>query len=90
MITDRKKDMIVNDKGDNVAPQKIEGMLTLQPEIAQAMVSWDKRPYVVGLIVPDAEWALEWARANDEKFDLAQLQQLPALPQRSERRRGAG
>lgn len=79
VITDRKKDMIVNDKGDNVAPQKIEGMLTLQPEIAQAMVSGDKRPYVVGLIVPDPEWALEWARANDEKFDFHQLQNLPAF-----------
>ena len=78
-ITDRKKDMIVNDKGDNIAPQKVEGMLTLQPEIAQAMVSGDKRPYVVGLIVPDAEWALEWARANGEKFDLKALQQLPAF-----------
>ena len=51
VITDRKKDMIVNDKGDNVAPQKVEGMLTLQPEIAQAMVSGDKRPYLVGLVV---------------------------------------
>jgi long-chain acyl-CoA synthetase len=71
--------MIVNDKGDNVAPQKIEGMLTLQPEIGQAMVSGDKRPYVVGLIVPEAEWALEWARANDEKFDLSELQELPAF-----------
>ncbi len=81
VITDRKKDMIVNDKGDNVAPQKIEGMLTLQPEIAQAMVSGDKRPYIVGLIVPDAEWALEWARANDEKFDLKALQDLPAFKQ---------
>ena len=81
VITDRKKDMIVNDKGDNVAPQKIEGMMTLQPEIAQAMVSGDKRPYVVGLIVPDAEWALEWARANDEKFDMAALQDLPAFKQ---------
>ncbi|MEP1422826.1 MAG: long-chain fatty acid--CoA ligase [Erythrobacter sp.] len=78
-ITDRKKDMIVNDKGDNVAPQKVEGMMTLQPEIAQAMVSGDNRPYVVGLIVPDAEWALEWARANDEKFDLKALQDLPAF-----------
>jgi len=78
-ITDRKKDMIVNDKGDNVAPQKIEGMLTLQPEIAQTMVSGDKRPYVVGLIVPDAEWALEWAQANDEHFDMAALQDLPAF-----------
>lgn len=81
VITDRKKDMIVNDKGDNVAPQKIEGMLTLQPEIAQAMVSGDNRPYVVGLIVPDAEWALEWARANDEKYDLKALQDLPAFKQ---------
>lgn len=79
VITDRKKDMIVNDKGDNVAPQKIEGMLTLQPEIAQAMVSGDKRPYIVALVVPDAEWALEWAKANDEKFDLKTLQQLPAF-----------
>ncbi len=79
VITDRKKDMIVNDKGDNVAPQKVEGMLTLQPEIAQAMVSGDKRPYLVGLIVPDAEWALEWAKANDIKFDLKDLQDLPAF-----------
>ena len=78
-ITDRKKDMIVNDKGDNISPQKVEGMLTLQPEIAQAMVSGDKRPYVVGLIVPDAEWALDWARANGEKFDIAALQELPAF-----------
>ena len=79
VITDRKKDMIVNDKGDNIAPQKVEGMLTLQPEIAQAMVTGDKRPYVAGLIVPDAEWALEWARANGEKFDLKALQELPAF-----------
>ncbi|MCT2557908.1 long-chain fatty acid--CoA ligase [Tsuneonella sp. YG55] len=79
VITDRKKDMIVNDKGDNVAPQKVEGMLTLQPEIAQAMVSGDKRPYLVGLIVPDAEWALEWAKANDIRFDLKELQDLPAF-----------
>jgi len=79
VITDRKRDMIVNDKGDNISPQKVEGMLTLQPEIAQAMVTGDKRPYVVGLIVPDAEWALAWARAEDEKFDLARLQDLPAF-----------
>jgi long-chain acyl-CoA synthetase len=78
VITDRKKDIIVNDKGDNIAPQKLEGMLTLQPEIAQALVSGDKRPYVVALIVPDAEWTFDWAHANDEHFDMAALQQLPA------------
>jgi long-chain acyl-CoA synthetase len=59
VITDRKKDLIVNDKGDNVAPQRVEGMLTLQPEIAQAMVYGDRRPYLVGLLVPDPELAGE-------------------------------
>ena len=77
VITDRKKDMIVNDKGDNVSPQKIESMLTLRPEIGQAMVSGDRRPYLVGLIVPDAEWAAEWAKANGQPRELATLQQLP-------------
>ncbi|MFN5643581.1 MAG: AMP-dependent synthetase/ligase [Sphingomonadales bacterium] len=76
-ITDRKKDIIVNDKGDNVAPQRVEGMLTLQPEILQAMVSGDKRPYIVGLIVPDPEWALEWAREQNVKYDFAALQDNP-------------
>ena len=59
-ITDRKKDLIINDKGENVAPQKVEGMLTLQPEIGQAMIAGDRRPYMVALIVPDAEWTAEW------------------------------
>ncbi|MDO6416679.1 AMP-dependent synthetase/ligase [Sphingomonas sp. BIUV-7] len=63
-ITDRKKDLIVNDKGDNVAPQRIEGMLTLEPEIGQAMVAGDRRPHLVGLIEPDVQWMLEWAAAN--------------------------
>jgi long-chain acyl-CoA synthetase len=57
VITDRKKDLIVNDKGDNVSPQRIEGMLTLQSEIAQAMVYGDRRPHLVALIVPDPEIA---------------------------------
>ncbi len=59
VITDRKKDLIINDKGDNVAPQRVEGMLTLQPEIAQAMVYGDRRPHLVALLVPEAEIADE-------------------------------
>jgi len=57
VITDRKKDLIVNDKGDNVSPQRVEGMLTLQSEIAQAMVYGDRRPYLVAVLVPEAEFA---------------------------------
>ncbi|HEY0112377.1 MAG TPA: long-chain fatty acid--CoA ligase [Allosphingosinicella sp.] len=71
VITDRKKDLIVNDKGDNVSPQKLEGMLTLQPEILQAMVVGDRRPYIVGLIVPDLEWTEEWAKAAGKAADAA-------------------
>ena len=76
-ITDRKKDMIVNDKGDNVAPQRIEGMLTLQPEIAQAMVFGDRKPHLVALIVPDAEWMADWCKAQGKKFDCSELPDLP-------------
>ena len=77
VITDRKKDIIVNDKGDNVAPQRVEGMLTLQDEIAQAMVYGDKRPYLVGLVVPDPEWALAWARDKGMPPDLHKLCREP-------------
>ena len=65
-ITDRKKDLIINDKGDNVAPQKVEGMLTLQPEIGQAMIAGDRRPYMVALLVPDAEWSAEWRATHPD------------------------
>lgn len=76
-ITDRKKDLIVNDKGDNVAPQRVEGMLTLETEILQAMVVGDKRPYLVGLIVPDPDWAREWAAENGLPNDDIALRENP-------------
>ena len=77
VITDRKKDLIVNDKGDNVSPQKVEGMLTLQQEIVQAMVMGDKRPYLVGLIVPDPEWTATWCAANHRKCEFHDLAHDP-------------
>ncbi|WP_267435412.1 AMP-dependent synthetase/ligase [Sphingomonas sp. GM_Shp_1] len=72
-ITDRKKDLIINDKGENVAPQKVEGMLTLQPEIGQAMIAGDRRPYMVALIVPDAEWTAEWCARSGTGCNRAAL-----------------
>jgi long-chain acyl-CoA synthetase len=77
VITDRKKDIIVNDKGDNVAPQKLEGMLTLEPEIVQAMVTGDKRPYIVGLIVPDPEWTADWCAGHGRKCEFHELAHDP-------------
>ena len=72
-ITDRKKDIIVNDKGENVAPQKVEGMLTLQPEIAQAMIFGDRRPYMVAVLVPDPEWTQEWCAKGGASCDFKRL-----------------
>lgn len=72
-ITDRKKDILVNDKGENVAPQKVEGMLTLQPEIAQAMLFGDRRPYMVAVIVPDPEWTQEWCAQGGDACDFKRL-----------------
>ena len=77
MITDRKKDIIVNDKGDNVSPQKVEGMLTLQNEIAQVMVHGDRRPHLVALVVPDAEWMKEWGSAKGKPTTLDALRDDP-------------
>ncbi|MCW3847997.1 AMP-dependent synthetase/ligase [Sphingomonas sp. LB-2] len=76
-ITDRKKDIIVNDKGDNVAPQKVEGMLTLQPEIVQAMIAGDKKPYMTAVLVPDSEWTAEWCARNGSKCDFKELAHDP-------------
>ena len=59
LITDRKKDIIVNSGGDNISPQRVENILTLEPEIIQAMVYGDKHPHLVAVIVPDPEWSKE-------------------------------
>ena len=72
-ITDRKKDIIVNSGGDNLAPQRVEGVLLLQQEIGQAIVYGDRRPHLVALIVPDAEFARSFARERGCRSDLAGL-----------------
>ena len=76
-ITDRKKDLIINDKGDNVAPQKVEGMLTLQPEILQAMIAGDRRPHMVAVLVPDPEWTQEFCARSGDSCDFAKLRDNP-------------
>jgi long-chain acyl-CoA synthetase len=72
-ITDRKRDIIVNSGGDNISPQRVEGFLALQPEIAQAMVYGDRRPHLVALLVPDADHARAWAQKHGKRTQLAAL-----------------
>jgi len=75
-ITDRKRDFIKNSGGDMIAPAKIEGALTLQPEIAQAMVFGDRRPHLVAILVPDPDFAAQVAGRSKE---LATLTDHPEL-----------
>ncbi len=76
-ITDRKRDFIKNSGGDMISPARVEGALTLMPEIAQAMVFGDQRPYLVAVIVPDPEFAAGYAAAGAS--DLAAFAQDPGL-----------
>ena len=54
-ITGRKKDIIVNSGGENIAPGRVEALLAIEPEIEQAMVDGDHRPWLAGVIVPSDE-----------------------------------
>ncbi len=73
LITDRKRDFIKNSGGEMVSPARVEGYLTLEPEIAQAMVFGDRRPYLVAILVPDPEFVAEFSGANGTPADLAEL-----------------
>ena len=75
IITDRKKDIIVNSGGDNLAPQRIEGIICMEPEIAQAMVYGDNHPHIVALLVPDDEWLKSWAEESGQSPHLADVAQ---------------
>ncbi|CAM3628715.1 AMP-dependent synthetase/ligase [Thalassospira profundimaris] len=73
MITDRKKDIIVNSGGDNISPQRIEGLMTLETEISQAMVYGDDKPYLVAVVWPDEDFMREFARDNGLSNDIEVL-----------------
>ena len=54
-ITDRKKDIIINAYGKNIAPQPIEAILKRSPYIATAVLIGDRRKFLSAVIVPNFE-----------------------------------
>src|SRR5438477_6412231 len=54
-ITDRKKDIIINAYGKNIAPQPLEAMLKSSPYIGTPVLIGDRRKFLVALIVPNFE-----------------------------------
>jgi len=73
IITDRKKDIIVNAGGDNISPSRIEAKLDIEAEISQSMLYGDYKNYLVSIIVPNKEYALNWAKDNNKNQNLSQL-----------------
>ncbi len=58
-IVDRIKDLMKTSNGKYIAPQTIEIPLQSHPEILQAMVIAEGKPYVSAVIVPDFETLIE-------------------------------
>ena len=60
-ITDRKKEIIVNAYGKNVAPAPIENRLKASRFVNQVVVIGDRRKFLSALIVPDLDALEVWA-----------------------------
>ena len=79
-IVDRKKEIIINAAGKNMSPANIEAAVkTASPLIGQAVAIGDRRPYNTALIVLDADFAPQWAKAQG--IDAASLEDLAEEPQ---------
>src|SRR5436309_1653902 len=52
-ITDRKKDIIINAYGKNIAPQPLEALLKSSPYIGTPVLIGDRRKYLAALLVPN-------------------------------------
>ncbi|MEM1362605.1 MAG: long-chain fatty acid--CoA ligase [Pseudomonadota bacterium] len=63
-IVDRKKDIMINAAGKNLAPSLIENTIKASPYIKEAIIIADRRPYVTALIQIDMETVRLWAEAN--------------------------
>lgn len=64
VITDRKKELIVNAYGKNIAPAPIENALKASRWVSQAVVIGDRRQYLAALIVPDFDVLKSWTAAE--------------------------
>jgi long-chain acyl-CoA synthetase len=79
LITDRKKELIVNAYGKNIAPAPIENALKASRWISQAVVVGDRRQFLAALVVPDFEALDGWFAAAGLKGERASLLADPML-----------
>lgn len=63
-IVDRKKDLIINAYGKNIAPSEIENRLKFSPFIKEAIIIGDGRKYLSALIQLELDNVSDWAQDN--------------------------
>ncbi len=81
-ITDRKKDLIVNSAGKNIAPQRIEAILKTVPYVSQAVVFGDKQKSLVALLTLDEQAVMDFGREQNWEFNsFTELLKQPKLNQ---------
>ncbi|CAN5885489.1 long-chain fatty acid--CoA ligase [soil metagenome] len=67
-VTDRIKDLIITDSGENVAPQHIETALKIDAYIEHVVALGDKRKFLTAIIVPQFSALEEYARSHGITF----------------------
>lgn len=79
-IVGRKKEIIINAAGKNIAPAKLETAMKNHVLVAQACMVGDGRQYMTMIVALDAEEAPAWAAKNGNQFtDLASFSRLPEV-----------
>lgn len=68
-ITDRKKDLIKTAGGKYVAPQKIEGLLKLNPLISHALIHGDQKKFIVALLTLDKAYLIQLAQERNWTYE---------------------
>ena len=69
-ITDRKKDLIKTAGGKYVAPQKLEGLLKLNPLISHALIHGDQKKYIVALLTLNQDYLIKLAQEKGLSYQV--------------------
>jgi long-chain acyl-CoA synthetase len=79
-LTDRKKEILINAYGKNIAPAPIEAALRSVRYVSSAVLIGDRRKFLSALIVPNFEKLEAWALSSGVKFrDHAALVKNPKV-----------
>jgi long-chain acyl-CoA synthetase len=67
-LTDRKKEILINAYGKNIAPAPIEAALKSVRYVSSAILIGDRRKFLSALIVPNFEQLEKWAASSEVPF----------------------